>query len=94
MFNSDIFAADLALKIESQFNIDMCLEDIFSDELNSYFNYAYNKPYDFFTFYFETESGSCNVNVYYPFTDNVYYTFSNDASVLRKTRTLVSTSLA
>lgn len=84
MFKSDFFAADLALKIEEQFNVDMHLEEMFSDDLNKYYNYDYNNASDFFIFYFETEIGSCNIKAYYPFTDNIYYVFSRDIKSLVK----------
>ena len=57
--NSDLKVADCALTIEKIFGIDMSLEEMFSDDLNNYFNYEINE--NNVTFYFETDEGSCKL---------------------------------
>ena len=74
--NSDYEVADLALEIEERFNIDMSLEDMFSDDLNCYFNYERDEKKNTVTFFFEGYLGSCILTVNKPFTVNESYTIN------------------
>lgn len=57
--NSDIEVADCALIIEGMLGIDMSLEEMFSDDLNQYFDYKIKE--EDITFYFEVSEGSCEL---------------------------------
>ena len=82
---SDYDAADLAIDLEQKYNIDMNLKDMFSDDLNTYFDYEYNKSEDFISFYFEQEQGSCILKVKEPFSENESYEFNSILfNILRK----------
>ena len=56
---SDIEVADFALTVEHILGIDMDLEEMFSDDLNQYFDYKIDE--DNIIFYFETNEGSCQL---------------------------------
>ena len=73
---SDHEVADLALEIEEKFDIDMNLEDMFSDELNSYFDYTIDKSDDKIIFFFEVDEGSCKLTVHNPYDDHERFTFN------------------
>ena len=73
---SDYEAADLALDLEERFDIDMNLEDMFSDDLNNYFNYEFNEVNNTVTFFFELDEGSCKLIVHKPFAIDESYTFN------------------
>ena len=55
--HSDIEVADCALHVESILGIDMGLEEMFSDDLNQYFDYQIKDGS--IVFYFEVNEGSC-----------------------------------
>ena len=57
--HSDIEVADCALTVEGMLGIDMGLEEMFSDDLNQYFNYKVKKRK--IIFYFEVNEGSCEL---------------------------------
>ena len=76
MIYSDHEAADLAIDLETRFNIDMNLEDMFSDDLNNYFNYSLNKVDNTISFCFEMDSGSCILTVHEPFSNNERCSFN------------------
>ena len=56
---SDIEVADCALAVESILWIDMGLEEMFSDDLNQYFDYQIKDGS--IVFYFEVNEGSCEL---------------------------------
>ena len=56
---SDIEVADCALAVESILGIDMGLEEMFSDDLNQYFDYQIKDGS--IVFYFEVNEGSCEL---------------------------------
>lgn len=57
--HSDIEVADCALAVESILGIDMGLEEMFSDDLNQYFDYQIKEGS--IVFYFEVNEGSCEL---------------------------------
>ena len=57
--HSDIEVADCALAVESILGIDMGLEEMFSDDLNQYFDYQIKDGS--IVFYFEVNEGSCEL---------------------------------
>jgi hypothetical protein len=73
---SDHEVADLALDIEEILDIDMNLEDMFSDDLNNYFDYTIDKSGDKITFFFEVDEGSCKLTVHNPFDDYERFSFN------------------
>ena len=73
---SDYEAADIALALEQKYDIDMNLKDMFSDELNAYFDYEYNELEDYISFYFEQEQGHCIIKVKNPLSRNEKYEFN------------------
>ena len=73
---SDHEAAVIALELEEKYDIDMNLKDMFSDELNTYFNYEYNNVEDYITFYFEQEQGHCVIKVSNPLSRKEKYEFN------------------
>lgn len=65
---------DLAAKIENALNIDMYLNDIFSEDLNLYFNYDYSAEDDFLQLNFEIEEGPASLKILdisFPFTEDL-----------------------
>jgi len=59
--HSDIEVADCALDVESILGIDMGLEEMFSDDLNQYFDYQIKESEGSIVFYFEVNEGSCEL---------------------------------
>lgn len=78
MFSSDRSVKEYAIKLQKRFKINMNLKDMFSNNLNSYFNYKYDKSNDIISFYFELDSGPCILSVENPYTDNEFFTYSEN----------------
>jgi hypothetical protein len=77
LLNSDYQAADIALDLEKRLDIDMNLEDMFSDELSAYFDYDFSKENNTIAFYFEADEGSCEIIVHMPFDkEHTFYQYN------------------
>lgn len=78
---SDYQVADIALDLEKRLDIDMNLEDMFSDELSAYFDYSFNEENNTIAFYFEADEGSCEIVVHMPFDkDHTFYKYNETLS--------------
>lgn len=80
MFNSDKSVKEYAVSLQNRFKINMNLKDMFSDDLNNYFNYNYDRSNDIISFYFELDSGPCVLSVENPYTDNEFFTYNKNLS--------------
>jgi len=61
MFITDFY--EIAKGVEQEFGIDMHLNVIFSEELNTYFNYKYDYENDVITLNFEVDDGTASLDI-------------------------------
>ena len=61
MFITDFY--EIAKGAEQEFGIDMHLNVIFSEELNTYFNYKYDYENDVITLNFEVDDGTASLDI-------------------------------
>ena len=74
-------AYEVAFQFASQYNIDMHLDIVFSDELNTYFNWDYTEEDDTLRIMFQVDEGSALFEIRYVQTPE-YFVSMND--VLRQ----------
>lgn len=61
MFVTDFY--EIAEGAEREIGVDMHLDVIFSEELNTYFNYKYDYANDVITLNFEVDSGTATLDI-------------------------------
>lgn len=63
MFLNDVY--ELAVYFENELNINMHLDIVFSDELDAYFNWSYEKEEDQIIINFQVDEGEAKFGVKY-----------------------------
>ena len=75
MFTTDLY--ENIYGVEQEIGIDLHLDIIFSDELNSYFNYQYDYSEDTITLNFEVNEGTASIDIINAQSENYSYRMNN-----------------